>query len=93
MNISHRRDPHLILFNGRVNSMNGQQAPVQAIALRAGEVLAVGSDQTVRALAGARTQQVDLHGRTVLPGLTDAHMHFEHFALNLAMVEIGRAHV
>ena len=89
MNISHRRDPHLILFNGRVNSMSGQQAPAQAIALRAGDVLAVGSDQAVRALAGARTEQVDLHGRTVLPGLTDAHLHFEHFALNLAMVDVG----
>ena len=89
MNLSHRHDPHLILFNGCVYSAGGQQAPAQAIALRAGEILAVGSDQAVRALAGARTEQVDLHGRTVLPGLTDAHMHFEYFALNLAMVDVG----
>ncbi|MEY3150212.1 MAG: hypothetical protein RLY92_439 [Chloroflexota bacterium] len=87
---THPLNPHLILFNGRVHTLGVQQnAPAQAIALRAGEVLAVGSDQSVRALAGPQTEQVNLRGRTILPGLTDAHLHFEHLALSLARVDVG----
>lgn len=49
--------------------------------MRAGRILAVGRDADILALAGPQTQTVDLGGRRVLPGLTDAHFHFQGWAL------------
>ncbi|HXZ26901.1 MAG TPA: amidohydrolase family protein, partial [Terriglobales bacterium] len=47
----------------------------QAIAVRGGRVVALGSDTEVRRLAGPHTELVDLHGRFVMPGFNDAHVH------------------
>ncbi len=52
-----------------------------ALALRDGRILAVGSDAEIRALARPHTQQINLGGRRVLPGLTDAHFHLYEWAL------------
>lgn len=48
---------------------------VSAIATRNDRVLAVGSNEESRKLAGPKTRIIDLHGRTVLPGFNDAHTH------------------
>lgn len=47
----------------------------RALATAAGRVLALGSDDEVRELAGPRTTVVDLQGRRVIPGLIDGHLH------------------
>ena len=49
---------------------------MQALAIKDGRILAVGSDQTIKALAGPGTEQIDLLGATATPGLLDAHAHF-----------------
>src|SRR3990167_179137 len=77
--------PRLILHGGRVRTMapNGSlsartdAAPITAtaIAVAGDRVTALGSDRDVLALRGPRTRVVDLRGRTVLPGFTDAHTH------------------
>lgn len=46
-----------------------------ALAVRGGRIMACGSDEDIRALAGDRTTVVDLQGRRVVPGLIDGHMH------------------
>ena len=61
----------------------------QAIAVRDGRVVAVGSNQQIQAMKGAKTQVVDLGGRFVMPGFNDAHLHlasggFEHLNVELA---------
>ncbi len=48
---------------------------VTAMAVRDGNILAVGSDAELAACANARTQVLNLHGLTVLPGLIDIHTH------------------
>jgi predicted amidohydrolase YtcJ len=48
----------------------------QALAARAGRVIAIGRDPDVHDLIGARTRVVDLRGRLVVPGFNDAHVHF-----------------
>lgn len=50
--------------------------------MRAGHIWAVGSDEEILPLAGPVTRIVDLGGRRVLPGLTDAHFHFQSWALS-----------
>lgn len=55
--------------------MNAAHPAAQAVALKGNRFLAVGSNQEIRKLAGPATKQVDLRGRTVLPGLNDSHTH------------------
>src|SRR5262245_10259225 len=64
-----------VLVNGKIVTLDGTSSILQAIAIRDGRVLAVGSDADIRRLAGARTNIIDLGGRTVVPGLMDSHIH------------------
>jgi hypothetical protein len=68
--------PDLILYNGKISTLDGENTVVKAIAIRDGVIIAT-DDQSgpIRALAGKNTQQVNLNGRRVLPGLIDGHLH------------------
>jgi predicted amidohydrolase YtcJ len=67
--------PDLILAHGTVLTVDAHDSIGQAIAIRDGKVLKVGSDAAVLALAGSQTRVMDLHGRTATPGLIDSHAH------------------
>ena len=69
-------DADLVLFNGKVITVNPSDDIAQAVAVKDGLIVAVGTDEEVLAHAGRRTQRVDLKGLTVTPGLLDAHAHF-----------------
>jgi predicted amidohydrolase YtcJ len=75
--------PNLLLFNGRLHTQDPEIPQASAIALRDGRILAIGNDDEIRSLAVAHTDQIDLGGQSVLPGLTDAHFHFYEWALLL----------
>jgi predicted amidohydrolase YtcJ len=81
----------LILFNGRVYTMDATCPLVTAMALGAGRILAVGSDADVLNLRGDVTQVIDLAGRAALPGFTDAHIHFAWWALRQQQVNLSQA--
>ncbi len=72
----------LIFFNGKLWTQDPRFPDATAVAVQAGRILAVGSDAEILPLAGARTQVIDAGGRRVLPGLTDAHFHFQGWALS-----------
>ena len=67
--------PDTIWVNGTVVTMEGERV-VQAVAVLGDLIVAVGSDATVRGLAGPETRVVDLDGRTMTPGFYAAHDHF-----------------
>ena len=67
--------PDLILAHGNVLTVDSRDTIAQAIAIRDGKVLKVGTDKEILALADPRTTVVDLHGRTATPGLIDTHVH------------------
>jgi hypothetical protein len=67
--------PDLILSNGKIVTVDDRFTIAQAVAIRGGRVLAVGSNQEIGQLAGTNTRRIDLRGRTVIPGLIDNHMH------------------
>ncbi|MGH9314752.1 MAG: amidohydrolase [Vicinamibacterales bacterium] len=67
--------PDLILFNGRIVTVDAAFSYGQAVAIRDGRFVGVGSDADVRRLAGPGTKHADLRGRTVVPGLADNHLH------------------
>jgi predicted amidohydrolase YtcJ len=81
------RTADILLRNGNVCTLADTQPPAQAVAIRAGRILATGSDMALEGLAGSSTTVIDLGGRTVLPGLTDAHIHLEHYARHLHHVD------
>ncbi|HEX4936287.1 MAG TPA: amidohydrolase [Gemmatimonadaceae bacterium] len=66
----------LILVNGTVLTVDAGDRIAQAIAVRGRRIVAVGTNAEVERLAGPATQRIDLRGRTVTPGLLDAHAHF-----------------
>lgn len=67
--------PEIILYNANVLTVDDGLPRAQAIAIAKERLLAVGSNDEVRALAVARTKQIDLGGKTVVPGFIDAHTH------------------
>ena len=67
--------PDLVLHSGHVITVDARFSIAQALAVRGGKLVAVGTNDTVRALAGPNTRQIDLAGGTVLPGLIDSHTH------------------
>ena len=75
MAVHHALAADLLLVNGRVLTMDVHDSVAQAVAVRDGKIVAVGTNAEVELLAGASTQVIDLDGRTALPGLTDCHVH------------------
>src|SRR5438445_11558637 len=67
--------PELILYNGKIVTVDSAFSIADALAIRGDRFLAVGTDDAVRRLAGAATKSIDLRGRTVIPGLIDSHLH------------------
>jgi predicted amidohydrolase YtcJ len=66
----------LLLFNGRIYTLDVDRPQAQAMALAGNRILAVGADDELRPLLHSGGRAVDLEGRTVIPGLIDAHVHF-----------------
>jgi predicted amidohydrolase YtcJ len=64
-----------VLFNGKVLTVDKDFSTQQALAIAHGEVLATGTTAAMKKLADGRTRLIDLGGRTVIPGLTDGHIH------------------
>ncbi len=64
-----------ILFNADIVTMDVARSKAKALAIKNGIILAVGEDQAIRGMGAESTQVIDLLGRTVTPGLIDAHCH------------------
>lgn len=77
-----------IFINAAVVTMNPAQPEAQAIAVRAGRIVAVGSTNEITKLKGSATQVVDLAGKTLLPGFVDPHMHYT-FAFLDSWLDLG----
>lgn len=64
-----------LFFGGPIVTMDPGLPSAEAVAIRDGRILAAGSLEKVRAVAGTGAEEIDLAGRTLLPGLIDAHSH------------------
>jgi predicted amidohydrolase YtcJ len=67
--------PDLVLTNGKVVTVDERFTIAQGLAVRGDRIVAVGSSQEMAKLAGPGTRQIDLRGRTLVPGLIDNHLH------------------
>ncbi len=72
---AHAQTADTILVNGKIVTVDARSSTRQAIAVRDGKILALGTSAEMRRLAGPRSRIVDLQGRTVIPGLIDSHLH------------------
>jgi predicted amidohydrolase YtcJ len=78
----------LVLKNGNIYTVNDKQARAEAVAVKDDRIIFVGTNADAQKYVGKKTRVVDLHGNTVVPGLTDAHHHlsgvgFREMTLNL----------
>jgi predicted amidohydrolase YtcJ len=64
-----------ILINGKILTVDSKFSTREAIAIRDGKIMAVGSTSDIRKQAGPQTRVIDLQGRTVIPGFIDSHIH------------------
>ncbi|MBA3256410.1 MAG: amidohydrolase family protein, partial [Pyrinomonadaceae bacterium] len=78
----------VVFKNGNVYTVNSSQPKAEAVAVKADRIVFVGSNIEAQRYVGKSTRVVDLQGKTVVPGMTDAHQHlpgvgFREMKLNL----------
>ncbi|MDQ6611288.1 MAG: amidohydrolase [Gemmatimonadota bacterium] len=82
----------LIVTNARVYTADDAHPQAEAFAARDGKIVFVGSAREAAALKGPATKVVDAAGRTVIPGMVDAHAHFNGIAQALRNVDLTGTH-
>jgi len=81
----------LVLFNGKIWTVNAAQPRAEAVACLGSRIVAVGSNAEIRKWVSPGTETIDLGGNLVLPGFNDAHVHFFDGGKNLAGVQLRDA--
>src|ERR1041385_6357427 len=74
--------PDTVLINGKIVTVDQQFPMREALAIRDGPIVALGTSSEMKKLAGAKSRVIDLTGHTVIPGLIDSHMHAIRAALS-----------
>lgn len=76
----------IILFNGKIFTADSTQSFVSAIAIKGNKIMTTGTDAVIKKLAANNTKQINLQGKTVVPGFNDQHDHpaFEQSAAPLS---------
>jgi predicted amidohydrolase YtcJ len=69
--------PDTVLLNGKIFTGVASRPYVQAVAIRGERIVATGDTKTIQAMAGPKTNAIDLHGGMAIPGINDAHHHFQ----------------
>jgi hypothetical protein len=70
----------LVIINGKVVTADKDFSIAEAVAVKDGQIVAVGTNSVVSKLIGENTKTLDLKGKTMLPGTNDSHLHFQWFA-------------
>ncbi len=76
---------NLLLFNGKITTLDPKQPEVSAILISNGLIAAIGSEKEIKTLADKNTPQIDLRKKRVIPGLNDSHLHLIRGGLNYNM--------
>jgi predicted amidohydrolase YtcJ len=76
--------PDLVLLDGKIVAVDAESSLREALAVRDGKILRVGTTAEIRGLSGPETRIVALGGRTVIPGLIDSHLHAVRAALSFS---------
>jgi predicted amidohydrolase YtcJ len=82
----------IAIVNGRVWTGDPVRPWAEGVALTADRIAAVGTDSEIRGMLSKGTRVIDAHGRMVVPGFIDSHVHFLSGGMNLASVQLRDAH-
>lgn len=83
--------PSLILLNANIITMDASHPTAEALAVLRDRIIDVGDSERIMELAGPKTKTIDLHGKTILPGLIDCHNHLVEFDLSLKTLDLRGA--
>lgn len=81
----------IIIVNAVVHTMDPAQPTAEAVAIYANRIVAVGSSNDIKKLAGSNTRTIDAKKRLLLPGFNDAHTHFLSGGFQLSSVDLRDA--
>jgi hypothetical protein len=87
--IAGQQSADLIVVNARIYTADATRPVAHGLAVRDGTILFVGSARGAEALAGPNTERWDLAGRTVIPGMVDAHVHLVGLGQSLRIVNLN----
>ena len=88
MRMLERLTADTVFLNGKMITMDKGFSIAQAVAIKDGKFLAVGTDTEVKPLIGKHTIVLDLSGKTVVPGFIDSHIHVKWTGLNLDKINL-----
>jgi predicted amidohydrolase YtcJ len=78
-----------IFYNGKIFTGEPEQPYAEAVAIRGDKIIAVGNPTDIARTADEAAEKVDLHGKTLLPGLIDSHVHAIYGGLSLNSADVG----
>jgi len=78
-----------VFQNGRIYTVDANRSWAEAVAISGGRIVFVGDNDAAGKYIGPQTRVVDLHGRMMLPGMQDAHVHPIEYGVDLAILNIG----
>jgi predicted amidohydrolase YtcJ len=81
----------LVIINANIHTMDAQRTVAKSIAVLGNKIIAIGSDADTKPLIGPNTKVIDAHGRLVIPGFNDAHVHFSETGAQLSSVDLRSA--
>jgi predicted amidohydrolase YtcJ len=86
------RTADVVFVGGAVYRVNAARSWAQAVAISGDAIVAVGADEDVRPLIGGSTTVIDLHGRMLVPGFQDAHVHASGGGLDRLRCDLTEVH-
>lgn len=76
-----------LLYNAHIHTFDESQPKASAMLIAGGRIVAVGGKSALESLAYGKVEKQDMKGKTILPGLTDAHIHIQYYALSLGKID------
>ena len=81
----------LVILNANIRTMDRKKPRAEALAVKDGKFVAVGTNREIRAFVGPQTKRIDANGKLVLPGFNDAHVHFAAIGNKFSTIDLKRA--
>ena len=76
-----------LIYNANIYTLNEARPKASALLIANGRIIAAGEKFQLESLAHGKVEKFDAQGKTILPGLTDAHLHIKSYALFLEKID------
>lgn len=76
-----------LLYNANIHTLDQTNPSASAILIAGGRIIAIGGKDKLENFAPGKVEKMDMQGKTILPGLTDAHIHMQYYSLGLSKVD------